>query len=152
MVVQLYAQKPADSVELVVHEGRPSPPCTLDGACKGREGIVNAVVLEAIPEDAFIKAAVVCNQVVAPDKGLQQGQASAKVGEWATSRILMPWIEVKLGRISMPYGGLMRVENWSTSLPSLTLTRATAQALARLGHAVSKSMAQKFIISGIAQS
>ena len=55
VVIQLYAQMPTDSIELMVHQLRPSTACTLDSACKGRKGIVNRIVLQTVPEPFRIR-------------------------------------------------------------------------------------------------
>ena len=78
MVFQLYPQVPADSIELMVSQSRPSAACTLDGASKGRKRVVNVVVLEAVPEDTTVEATVMGNEKIVTDKSLHQRPCLSK--------------------------------------------------------------------------
>jgi hypothetical protein len=79
-MLQLYAQMPADSIELVVHKGRPSAACTLDRTSKSRERIVNLVVFEAVPENAAVEATVVGNEKIVADECLHHRPCLGKGG------------------------------------------------------------------------
>ena len=72
MVGKLYSQVSADRIELVIHQSRPCFSGTLDRAGEWRQGRVYTVILEAVPENAAVEAAVMGYQKVGPDECLHE--------------------------------------------------------------------------------